>query len=116
MSACSESQSTIFPLPSSPHWEPTTTTLAMSCPSSAWPEIIPNQQRLAQAPALPELTEAAASGKAAQGQARPARGSRQSELTPSSGLVQGSKPNEAALEKRIARRYRGGSTSSPQIG
>src|SRR3984893_9628770 len=29
MSACSESQSTIFPLPSSPHWEPTTTTFAM---------------------------------------------------------------------------------------
>src|SRR5947209_10467880 len=30
MSACSDSQSTTFPLPSSPHWEPTTTTLAMS--------------------------------------------------------------------------------------
>src|SRR6266571_4530669 len=29
MSACSESQSTILPLPSSPHWEPTTTTFAM---------------------------------------------------------------------------------------
>src|SRR5689334_5309640 len=29
MSACSESQSTILPLPSSPHWAPTTTTLAM---------------------------------------------------------------------------------------
>src|SRR3977135_650307 len=29
MSACSDSQSTIFPFPSSPHWEPTTTTLAM---------------------------------------------------------------------------------------
>jgi hypothetical protein len=29
MSACSDSQSTILPLPSSPHWEPTTTTFAM---------------------------------------------------------------------------------------
>src|SRR5215217_3213123 len=29
MSACSDNQSTIFPLPSSPHWEPTTTTFAM---------------------------------------------------------------------------------------
>src|SRR5947209_714824 len=29
MSACSESQSTILPLPSSPHCEPTTTTLAI---------------------------------------------------------------------------------------
>ena len=29
MSACSESQSTILPLPSSPHWAPTTTTFAM---------------------------------------------------------------------------------------
>jgi hypothetical protein len=28
MSARSDSQSTILPLPSSPHWEPTTTTLA----------------------------------------------------------------------------------------
>src|SRR5262249_14562375 len=100
MSACSESQSTIFPLPSSPHWEPTTTTLAMRCPSSAWPEIIPNQQRLAQAPALPELTEAAASGKAAQGQARPARGSRQSELTPSSGLVQAPSPTNRLSRRR----------------
>src|SRR5689334_11062634 len=71
MSACSESQSTIFPLPSSPHWEPTTTTLAIKCPS-AQPEIIANPQGLAQAPTLPELTEAAASGKAAErGQARP---------------------------------------------
>src|ERR1700730_12311482 len=32
MSACAESQSTIFPLPSSPHWDPTTTTFAMSHP------------------------------------------------------------------------------------
>src|SRR5579883_180248 len=29
MSACSDSQSTILPFPSSPHWAPTTTTLAM---------------------------------------------------------------------------------------
>src|SRR5262249_33980751 len=29
MSACSDNQSTIFPFPSSPHWDPTTTTLAM---------------------------------------------------------------------------------------
>ena len=28
-SACSDSQSTILPLPSSPHWEPTTTTFAI---------------------------------------------------------------------------------------
>src|SRR6185369_13222167 len=33
-SARSDSQSTIFPLPSSPHCEPTTTTLAMNYPSS----------------------------------------------------------------------------------
>src|SRR5205085_1414657 len=32
MSACSDSQSTILPLPSSPHWEPTTTTFAMAHP------------------------------------------------------------------------------------
>src|SRR5215468_4097523 len=32
MSACSESQSTILPLPSSPHCEPTTTTFAMAFP------------------------------------------------------------------------------------
>ena len=29
-SACSESQSTILPLPSSPHWAPTTTTFAIA--------------------------------------------------------------------------------------
>src|SRR4029450_13639560 len=29
ISACSESQSTILPLPSSPHWDPTTTTFAI---------------------------------------------------------------------------------------
>src|SRR5262249_34410220 len=32
MSACSESQSTILPLPSSPHWEPTTATFAIKHP------------------------------------------------------------------------------------
>src|ERR1700704_2339716 len=31
MSACSDSQSTILPLPSSPHWAPTTATLPMLC-------------------------------------------------------------------------------------
>src|ERR1700730_17054409 len=36
MSACSDSQSTILPLPSSPHGEPTTTTFAMrKCPQEA---------------------------------------------------------------------------------
>src|SRR5471030_706450 len=30
MSACSDSQSTILPFPSSPHWAPTTTTLAIA--------------------------------------------------------------------------------------
>src|SRR2546427_13044026 len=30
MSACSDNQSTILPFPSSPHWAPTTTTLAIS--------------------------------------------------------------------------------------
>src|SRR5215472_6333751 len=34
MSACSDSQSTILPLPSSPHWEPITTTFAMRETSS----------------------------------------------------------------------------------
>src|ERR1700750_1000076 len=29
MSACSDSQSTLLPFPSSPHWAPTTTTLAI---------------------------------------------------------------------------------------
>src|SRR5689334_24281819 len=67
MSACSESQSTIFPLPSSPHWEPTTTTLAMSYPSAVWPEMVATQQWITQAPALPELSEATAAGKAAWG-------------------------------------------------
>src|SRR5215510_14168508 len=65
ISACSESQSTILPLPSSPHWAPTTTTLAMSCPSAVWPEMVANQQWSTQAPALPELSEATAAGKAA---------------------------------------------------
>src|SRR5215467_10611323 len=69
MSACSESQSTILPLPSSPHWEPTTTTLAMSCPSAVWSEMIATQQWVTQAPALPELSEATAAGKADTGQA-----------------------------------------------
>src|SRR3954463_10565880 len=39
MSACSDNQSTIFPLPSSPHWEPTTTTFAM--------KILPARRRAA---------------------------------------------------------------------
>src|SRR5215470_15262313 len=87
MSACSESQSTIFPLPSSPHWEPTTTTLAMSCPSAVWPEMIATQQWITQAPALPELSEAIAAGKAAhRGQARPS-GSRHKSAAPLPGLV-----------------------------
>jgi hypothetical protein len=30
MSACSDNQSTILPFPSSPHWAPTMTTLAIS--------------------------------------------------------------------------------------
>src|SRR5579864_6120316 len=30
ISACSDNQSTILPFPSSPHWAPTTTTLAIS--------------------------------------------------------------------------------------
>src|SRR5215470_5870286 len=49
MSACSDSQSTILPFPSSPHWEPTTTTLAMQRPSSASraPGIVSKRQRLA---------------------------------------------------------------------
>src|SRR5271169_1256578 len=37
ISACSDSQSTILPLPSSPHWDPTTTTFAIrraSCVSA----------------------------------------------------------------------------------
>src|SRR5271169_2785287 len=34
ISACSDSQSTILPLPSSPHWEPTTTTLPISASSA----------------------------------------------------------------------------------
>src|SRR5215207_6987465 len=37
-SACSESQSTILPLPSSPHWAPTTTTFAISRSSPSAPE------------------------------------------------------------------------------
>src|SRR4029079_3363054 len=37
MSACSDNQSTILPLPSSPHWAPTTTTLAMRRFSSVGP-------------------------------------------------------------------------------
>src|SRR6478752_4754091 len=38
MSACSDNQSTILPFPSSPHWAPTTTTLAISYgfPASQW--------------------------------------------------------------------------------
>src|SRR5487761_2317852 len=35
ISACSESQSTILPLPSSPHWDPTTTTFAIDDSSCA---------------------------------------------------------------------------------
>src|SRR5215470_4913364 len=92
MSACSESQSTIFPLPSSPHWEPTTTTLAMSCPSAVWPEMIATQQWVTQAPALPELSEATAAGKAdtgqaALGQARPSGSRHHPGRPPLPGLV-----------------------------
>src|SRR5262249_5486353 len=107
MSACSESQSTIFPLPSSPHWEPTTTTLAMRCPSVAWPEIIPNQQRFAQAPDPPGIN---GSCRLSQGGGRakprpwPGRYTVQPPL-PLLGLV--SKPDEWALQKAISRRYRG---------
>src|SRR6187200_2724759 len=38
MSACSDNQSTILPFPSSPHWAPTTTTLAISYgfPAAQW--------------------------------------------------------------------------------
>src|ERR1700752_473598 len=86
MSACSESQSTIFPLPSSPHWEPTTTTLAMSCPYAVWPEMIATQQWITQAPALPELSEATAAGKAARGPSTPL-GSRHPAAAPLPGLV-----------------------------
>src|SRR5215831_4966003 len=48
MSACSDSQSTILPFPSSPHWDPTTTTLAMRrlSSASATPGIISKRQRL----------------------------------------------------------------------
>src|SRR5262249_26292887 len=104
MSACSESQSTIFPLPSSPHWEPTTTTLAMRCPSVAWPEIIPNQQRFAQAPDPPGIN---GSRRLRQGGGR-AKHSPWAAGTPPLpllGLV--SKPDEWALQKAISRRDRG---------
>src|SRR5215471_18042326 len=48
MSACSDSQSTILPFPSSPHWDPTTTTLAMRrlSSASATPGIFSKRQRL----------------------------------------------------------------------
>src|SRR6266511_2822894 len=102
MSACSESQSTIFPLPSSPHWEPTTTTLAIRCPSD-WPEIIANQQGLAQASALPGLTEAAASGKAARGAKHDPPGRRRPmPPTPLPGLVRSEGPTNR-LSKRQSR-------------
>src|SRR6185437_13750444 len=39
MSACSDNQSTILPFPSSPHWAPTTTTLAI-------PRLFPLQSAL----------------------------------------------------------------------
>src|SRR5215470_17100609 len=39
MSACSDNQSTILPFPSSPHWAPTTTTLAI-------PRLVPLQSAL----------------------------------------------------------------------
>src|SRR6187397_832085 len=40
MSACSDNQSTILPLPSSPHWDPTTTTLAIRIPSLRSPRTL----------------------------------------------------------------------------
>src|SRR5262245_4452611 len=106
MSACSESQSTIFPLPSSPHWEPTTTTLAMSCPSAVWPEMIATQQWITQAPALPELSEATAAGKAAWG---PSTTLRQptSDSCPSPWLGKLSRPDESDHYKAISRRDHG---------
>src|SRR5882672_7967669 len=92
MSACSDSQSTILPLPSSPHWEPTTTTLAIRC-ASFRPEITANRQRLVQAEALPALTDDAASGKAAcGGQALPVGRSATVRPTPLPGLVQPESP------------------------
>src|SRR5882672_11156474 len=98
MSACSESQSTIFPLPSSPHWEPTTTTLAISCPSAVWPEMIATQQWITQAPALPELSEAIAAGKAAQGPSTTLRQPTQA-AAPLPGLV-----GRQRLTNRITKR------------
>src|SRR6266545_1241880 len=62
MSACSDSQSTILPLPSSPHWAPTTTTFAMNDLSQ--PRTAPQPKRNKAKPrawteALRELTDAA---------------------------------------------------------
>src|SRR5262245_49805592 len=114
MSACSESQSTIFPLPSSPHWEPTTTTLAMSCPSAVWPEMIATQQWITQAPALPELSEATAAGKAAWGPSTTRRQPKSSSR-PSPQLGGPTRPDESAHYKAFPGRYLGDNPRCPQL-
>src|SRR5579875_1760121 len=50
-SARSDSQSTILPLPSSPHWAPTTATLPMLSPSAQRHRNIPDEQVIAAEPA-----------------------------------------------------------------
>src|SRR5262249_14472414 len=100
MSACSESQSRIFPLPSSPHWEPTTTTLAIKCPS-ARPEIIANQQGLAQASALPGINGSRRLRQGGEwGQARPSRPATTVPRRPIPGLVGSASPRNRLTKRR----------------
>src|SRR5262245_14070161 len=121
MSACSDSQSTILPFPSSPHWEPTTTTLAMRRLSSAspMPGIASKQQRLVRHSNLYGIRDRTRTGKAAQpGRIAPSAANhlilrvlftpcRRAPLTT---------PDDSALSKAISRQDRGGRTRPAASG
>src|SRR5271166_1959596 len=114
MSACLDSQSTILPLPSSPHWEPTTTTLAMRHLSSAWPR--PGYYRsyngLPQNSALNAISDAVPPSKPAT--ARRKRSQRDKSLILRVSSTHYRRPSrttldDLALSKAILRQHRGGS-------
>src|ERR1700740_993250 len=113
MSACSDSQSTILPFPSSPHWDPTTTTLAMRRLSfaSPTPEIAQKQQRLARH-SEPLSDKGSDRLRQAQGAATALPSSAQ--RPDFAGLIHPSRratlttADDSALSKAISRQDRGG--------
>src|SRR5262249_17897905 len=117
MSACSDSQSTILPFPSSPPWDPTTTTLAMRrlSSASAVPGIISKRQRYSP-PFGPRIRGSYAPGELT----RPRRSSPSAAQLPDfAGLIHPlpsptlSTANELALSKEFWRQPRGGEDFAP---